>query len=88
MRFIGSAERTLLNPESISPQIERHIDRITTIWRECLAAYQGPYLFGKLSMADAMHAPVVTRFLTYDVKLDPLCEGYCKTIMALPDMIA
>jgi glutathione S-transferase len=63
------------------------IDRITTIWRECLAVYQGPYLFGKLSMADAMYAPVVTRFLTYDVELDPLCAGYCETIMALPDMI-
>ena len=64
------------------------IDRITTIWRECLAAYRGPYLFGKLSLADAMYAPVVTRFLTYDVKLDPLCAGYCETIMALPDMVA
>ena len=58
------------------------IDLITTIWRECLAA------FGKSSMADAMYAPVVTRFLTHDVKLDPLCAGYCETIIALPDMIA
>jgi glutathione S-transferase len=39
------------------------IDRITTIWRECFEAYHGPYLFGKLTMADAMYAPVVTRFL-------------------------
>jgi glutathione S-transferase len=37
-------------------------------------------------MADAMYAPVVTRFLTYDVALDPVCAGYCKTIMALPAM--
>jgi glutathione S-transferase len=64
------------------------IDRITTIWRECFAAYHGPYLFGKLTMADAMYAPVVTRFLTYDVKLDADCAGYCDRIMALPDMIA
>jgi glutathione S-transferase len=64
------------------------IDRITTIWRECLAAYHGPYLFGKLTMADAMYAPVVTRFLTYDVKLDADCAGYCDRITALPDMIA
>jgi len=64
------------------------IDRIATIWRECLTAYRGPYLFGPLSMADAMYAPVVTRFLTYDVKLDAVCAGYCDHIMTLPDMIA
>jgi glutathione S-transferase len=64
------------------------IDRITTIWRECFAAYHGPYLFGKPTMADAMYAPVVTRFLTYDVKLDADCAGYCDRITALPDMIA
>ena len=64
------------------------IDRITTIWRECFGAYHGPYLFGKLTMADAMYAPVVTRFLTYDVKLDADCAGYCDRIIALPDMIA
>jgi glutathione S-transferase len=64
------------------------IDRITTIWRECFAAYHGPYLFGALTMADAMYAPVVTRFLTYDVKLDADCAGYCDRITALPDMMA
>ena len=64
------------------------IDRITTIWRECFAGYHGPYLFGKLTMADAMYAPVVTRFLTYEVKLDADCAGYCDRITALPDMIA
>ena len=48
------------------------IERVTAIWRECLAASKGPYLFGKEPcMADAMYAPVATRFLTYDVKLDP-----------------
>ena len=63
------------------------IERITTIWRECLGRAQGPYLFGALSMADAMYAPVVTRFLTYDVPLDPLCAAYGQRIMALPDML-
>jgi glutathione S-transferase len=64
------------------------IERITTIWRECLAPGGGAYLFGRLSIADAMYAPVVTRFLTYDVPLDPVCAAYCQRIMALPDMIA
>ena len=37
-------------------------------------------------MADAMFAPVCTRFVTYDVKLDAVCAAYCKAIMALPAM--
>jgi len=35
-----------------------------------------------------MYAPVVTRFLTYDVTLDADCAGYCDRIMALPEMVA
>ena len=63
------------------------IDRVVEIWTECLAAYGGPFLFGKKpTMADAMYAPVVTRFLTYDVKLNKPCTEYCRTIMALPEM--
>ncbi len=63
------------------------IDRIVAIWRECLESYGGPYLFGKApSMADAMYAPVVTRFLTYDVALDKTCAAYCKRIMEVPAM--
>jgi glutathione S-transferase len=63
------------------------IDRIMTIWRDCLDAYGGPFLMGERSMADAMYAPVVTRFLTYHVKLDKSAAAYCKTIMAMPEMI-
>jgi len=64
------------------------IDRVTAIWRECLTQYGGPYLFGeKPCLADAMYAPVTTRFTTYDVHLDRLCADYCETIQALPDMI-
>jgi glutathione S-transferase len=62
------------------------IDRVRTIWRECLAASGGPFLFGSRTMADAMYAPVVTRFATYDVKLDPLLARYAATIMAMPEM--
>ena len=60
------------------------IERVCTIWRECLKQYGGPYLFGELSMADALYAPVCTRFLTYDVKLDPVCAAYCRAIMDWP----
>ena len=63
------------------------IDRVKSIWRDCLAQSKGPFLFGaKPCMADAMFAPVVTRFLTYDVKLDSDCAAYAKAIMAMPAM--
>lgn len=63
------------------------IDRILLIWQECLDQYGGPYLFGqKPCLADAMFAPVVTRFRTYDVKLDAVAQAYSDAIMALPEM--
>jgi glutathione S-transferase len=64
------------------------IDRILTIWHECFRRYGGPYLFGqKLTMADAMYAPVCTRLRTYCVRLDPEAEAYCERIMTLPIMV-
>jgi glutathione S-transferase len=63
------------------------IDRITTIWRECLTTWKGPFLFGKKpTIADAMYAPVVTRFLSYDVSVGPVCQDFCDTIMGWPPM--
>ena len=62
------------------------IDRVCIIWRECLRESGGPFLFGERTMADAMYAPVVTRFMTYDVKLDPKLAAYASTIMAMPEM--
>jgi len=65
---------------------EADIERILTIWRECLAENGGPFLFGEISLADAMYAPVVSRFRTYDVKLDPVCQAYADRIWDLPAM--
>ncbi|QYK45546.1 MAG: glutathione S-transferase family protein [Xanthobacteraceae bacterium] len=63
------------------------IERVLEIWRECLAKYGGPYLFGKsLTLADAMYAPVCSRFTTYSVKLDDVCAAYVKTMLATPFM--
>jgi glutathione S-transferase len=64
------------------------IERICQTWRDCLAEWGGPWLFGaRPSVADAFYAPVVTRFRTYDVKLDAACEAYAKQILAWPDMV-
>ena len=66
---------------------QHDIDRVVSIWTDCLERYKGPYLFGlKPTIADAMFAPVVTRFLTYSIALDAVCQQYCDTIMALPQM--
>lgn len=63
------------------------IQRITEIWKDCLQRYGGPFLFGSTpTLADAMYAPVVTRFKTYDVALASECNNYCATMLALPAM--
>jgi glutathione S-transferase len=62
------------------------IDRIQTIWTECLERYGGPFLFGAPTIADAMFAPVCTRFLTYSVKIAGPVKAYCDTIMAWAPM--
>lgn len=63
------------------------VKRIVEIWTDCLTKYGGPYLFGKKPcMADAMYAPVVSRFRTYDILLNKLCVGYCTTMWTLPAM--
>jgi glutathione S-transferase len=62
------------------------IDRICAIWRDRLAASGGPFLFGEPTIADAMYAPVCTRFITYEVALDAACAAYRDRILALPHM--
>ncbi len=63
------------------------IDRVMAIWTDCLMTYNGPYLFGQQpTLADAMYAPVVTRFLSYDIPLNEVCARYVHSIMALPPM--
>jgi len=63
------------------------IDRICDIWRECIQTYGGPYLFGEhRTVADAMYAPVCTRFATYDVPLDKTCAAYRDLMLGQAEM--
>ena len=62
------------------------VERIRAIWAECLETYGGPFLFGAPTMADAMYAPVCTRFRTYAVELDPALQAYCDHIFDWPLM--
>ena len=64
------------------------IERIVTIFDDCLDRYEGPYLFGdRPCLADAMYAPVCTRFRTYDVALPPRAAAYRDTVLHWPLMI-
>lgn len=62
------------------------VERIKEIWTDCLDQYGGPYLFGTLTMADAMYAPVCSRFRTYAVPLEPKLAAYCQRILDWPLM--
>lgn len=60
--------------------------RVLAMWSECLDRSGGPFLFGGFSIADAMFAPVVTRFRTYGVELDRACTAYSTAVFGLPAM--
>lgn len=68
------------------PGVQEDIDRICAIWRDCRARFgaNGELLFGRFSIADAMYAPVVNRFVTYGVEIDPVSAAYMRAIQALP----
>ena len=63
------------------------VERVKEIWTECLDTHGGPWLFGQNpTIADAMFAPVCSRFVTYAVELDPKLKAYCDHIFAWPLM--
>ena len=59
------------------------------IWRDARGRFggAGPFLFGRFSNADAMYAPVVTRFRTYNMPVDPVCAAYMQAVLSLPSMM-
>ena len=60
------------------------VQRIDAIWRECRAKFGGPFLFGRFGAADAMYAPVVSRFHTYAVDVSGAARSYMAAVMGLP----
>jgi len=63
------------------------VERVKAIWLDCLATYGGPFLFGAApSVADAMYAPVCTRFRTYSVPLETRLDAYVETILGWAPM--
>ena len=65
------------------------IERICAIWADCRATYGagGPFLFGDFGAADVMYTPVATRFRTYAVELDEICQAYVDAVLVRPDYL-
>jgi glutathione S-transferase len=66
----------------------RDIERVTEIWGEARASHgaEGPFLFGRFSIADAYFAPVVWRFVTYATPLSAPAKAYVETMTTLASM--
>jgi glutathione S-transferase len=70
----------------VTEAVAADITRIHSIWRDCrtAAASRGPWLFGTFTAADAMYAPVVSRFHTYGVVGDAVVAAYRQTVLNDP----
>jgi glutathione S-transferase len=64
--------------------LQKDIARLEASWGDALQRSGGPFLFGEFCIADAMYAPVVLRFNSYQPDVLPLTETYMQTILALP----
>ena len=83
--FTSNVARLLRLPgKGRTPEVLAEIRRIVDIWSEC----RGPFLFGGFTAADAMYAPVVLRFRTYEVALPPVCRDYADAVLGLPALQA
>lgn len=74
----------------LTPEAAANAARIDAIWSDCRARFgatserPGSFLFGAFGAVDAMYAPVVARFHTYDVETSPTARAYMASVMALP----
>jgi glutathione S-transferase len=71
-------------PYAPSEALLADINRIQAIWTDCRTekVENGPFLFGAYSIADVFFAPVVSRFVTYDIPQSEVCQQYIDTIVA------
>jgi len=73
---------------TLSETARADVARIEQMWAQCRARSGGPFLFGKFGAADAMYAPVVSRFHTYGIDVSRETRGYMEVVMALPAFAA
>ena len=68
--------------------VRADVARLIEMWRELLASYGGPMLFGRFSVADAFYAPVVMRLATYALPVPDDIAAYMARVQALPGVAA
>ena len=70
----------------LPPEVAANVRRIEYIWTDCRTRFGqgGPFLFGAFGAPDAMYAPVVSRFHTYAVAVEPVARRYMEAVMGLP----
>jgi glutathione S-transferase len=70
----------------LGADVKKNIARIDSMWSDCRKRFGqgGAFLFGSFGAADAMYAPVVSRFHTYGMEVSPVSRAYMDTVMALP----
>ena len=75
-------------PKELDEPVKEEIDRILQLWAQARARYggTGDFLFGEWCAADMMYAPVVTRFITYGVKVPNFAGVYMKCVLSHPDV--
>ena len=85
-RVMPTNVRRRTGPLDVPEELQKIIDHNTQIWREYRAKYasDGPYLFGRFSIADAFHAPLVNRFVSYNVPLGPAESEYRDAMRSHP----
>jgi glutathione S-transferase len=73
----------------LTPQGLADVARIDAIWSDCRRRHgqRGPWLFGeRYCIADAMYAPVVLRFMSYDPVLSEPARRYVESTLADPHL--
>ena len=72
-----------------TPEAQESIDHLIAQWRFCRENYgkDGPFLFGHFTIADAMTAHLVNRFVTYDIELPEDARAYCAALRAHPPLV-
>ncbi|MFT7559161.1 MAG: glutathione S-transferase [Flavobacteriales bacterium] len=80
--------RALNRRVAVSDVMAAELERIDAIWQDCRTRYasDGPWLFGQFSIADAMYAPMVCRFNTYEPPLSQCAHDYMNTVLNDPCM--
>jgi len=78
--------RRMEKPRDLTPEVAADVRRIDALWTDCRTRFGegGPFLFGGFGAADAMYAPIVSRFQSYAIEVGPEPRRYMEAVTALP----